>query len=183
MNSTRTPRHFRLTQILAATSLILLGNPAGASELLFPTTEAEIVKALSLAPETTLQVKSLGKGLQAVKTEPPKVGALIHFDTNSATIKTESYPLLREYANALQGSLTDVVLEIAGHTDSQGSEEYNKGLSIRRAQKVKEFLVLAYQIDAHRLTIKSYGESQPIAPNTTLEGREQNRRVEFIRVR
>jgi len=98
---------------------LLLTNTVLANELVFPTTEAEIVQALSSSP---FQRKSMGpdKGLADIIDDNPKVGALIHFDFDSATIKEESYPLLREYAKALKGGLAETVLEIAGHTDNEG---------------------------------------------------------------
>ena len=74
----------------------------------------------------------------------------------------------------------DVKVEIAGHTDSVGTDEYNMGLSLRRAESVRNYLV-DKGIPADRLTIRGYGESQPVADNATAEGRFQNRRVELIR--
>jgi OOP family OmpA-OmpF porin len=71
---------------------------------------------------------------------------------------------------------------IEGHTDSMGSEEYNQGLSERRAQAVEKYIE-EHGIDADRYTIKGYGESNPIASNDTEEGRQENRRVELRRVR
>lgn len=161
---------------LIVTSLLLI-NSSWAAELYFPTTEAEIVQALTAAK---FQKKGFGpKGYYDVKQDTPKVGALIHFDFDSATIKPESYPLLREYANAFTGGLAAARIEIGGHTDSEGSEDYNQDLSIRRAQSVKDFLVLSYGITDSRLTIKGYGENLAIDTNTTETGRAKNRRVEF----
>lgn len=113
----------------------------------------------------------------------PKVGALVLFDFNSTKIKPESQALLREYGKALQGALANTVLVVAGHTDSKGTEIYNLGLSRRRAEAVKNFLVSNFQIDERRLLIKPYGEHKPIESNETEQGRAQNRRVEFIRIR
>lgn len=114
--------------------------------------------------------------------EAPKVAALILFDYNSAVIKAESIPLLQEYGKALRGDLKDIVLVVAGHTDSVGSDGYNLVLSERRAKSVKNFLVAGYHVDEKRLIVKPYGERKPIETNTTPEGQAQNRRVEFIRV-
>jgi OmpA-OmpF porin, OOP family len=69
-------------------------------------------------------------------------------------------------------------VEIAGHTDSIGTDEYNQGLSQRRVDSVREYLV-AKGVDGTKLTAKGYGESQPIADNATAEGRARNRRVEL----
>ena len=162
------------------TSLLLI-NSSWAAELYFPSTEAEIVQALTAAK---LQRKGFGpKGFYDVQQDTvPRVGALIHFDFDSATIKTESYPLLREYANAFTGDLAAARIEIAGHTDSRGSEDYNRDLSTRRAEAVKKFLVFSYGINDSRLTINGHGENLPIDTNTTEPGRALNRRVEFARI-
>ena len=68
-------------------------------------------------------------------------------------------------------------IRVEGHTDSQGSETYNKTLSFKRAQAVKRYLV-SQGIAAQRIEVMGYGESQPVADNTTPEGRQLNRRVE-----
>ena len=73
----------------------------------------------------------------------------------------------------------DLSMEIAAHTDNMGSFEYNMNLSQRRAQSMVDYLV-ERGIAAERLIGKGYGESRPIASNTTEEGKMLNRRVEFI---
>jgi len=70
-------------------------------------------------------------------------------------------------------------IEIQGHTDSRGTDEYNMGLSIRRAEAVKTYLQ-NQGIDASRMTTKGFGESAPAYSNDTQEGMAQNRRVEFL---
>jgi len=169
--------------------LLLIGgfNSAWAeTSLPFPTTETDIVKALTPKPisKSKRDKKGFGsdvKGVKAIRNDSPKMGALILFDFDSAIIKPESYSLLREFANALQGGLSDVQIEIRGHTDNIGSESYNLVLSEQRAQAVKVFLVSVYGIATHRLTIQANGESQPIEPNDTEPERMMNRRVEFVR--
>ena len=71
-----------------------------------------------------------------------------------------------------------LMVEVAGHTDSVGAESYNQSLSERRAKAVKSYLV-ERGIDADRLTVRGYGESEPVADNATKEGRAENRRVEL----
>jgi outer membrane protein OmpA-like peptidoglycan-associated protein len=156
--------------------------------LLFPTTAEGIIQELSVKPSIpALQKGTRGLGGivddEATLTKLPKVGALILFDFDSAAIKAESLPLLREFATAFQSdTLKDAVLIVAGHTDSKGSDEYNLDLSRRRADAVKKFLVSEYQIADNRLIVKPYGEHKPIESNETSEGRSKNRRVEFIRI-
>ena len=70
-------------------------------------------------------------------------------------------------------------VEVAGHTDSIGTDSYNMGLSLRRANAVRDYLI-SKGIAAENLTAKGYGESQPVADNQTAAGRFKNRRVELV---
>lgn len=101
----------------------------------------------------------------------------VNFEFNSAELTEGSYPILYgavQYLNQHK----DLRIEIQGHTDNIGSDEYNQRLSERRAETVRNYLV-AQGIDPNRLTTKGYGESVPIADNNTPEGRALNRRIEF----
>ncbi|MFO7640251.1 MAG: OmpA family protein [Candidatus Competibacteraceae bacterium] len=112
----------------------------------------------------------------------PKVAALIHFDVNSARIRSDAYKLLNEYVKALNSAaLADAVLVIAGHTDSTGSREYNLSLSRERARSVRDYLI-SRGIAPDRLIARGYGPDHPVASNATVAGRDLNRRSEFIRV-
>jgi len=71
--------------------------------------------------------------------------------------------------------------EIEGHTDNVGSAASNLALSDRRAAAVRQILVDTYKIDGNRLTTMGFGDTVPAAPNTTPEGRQQNRRVELVK--
>ena len=102
----------------------------------------------------------------------------VEFDLNKATIKPVSDPLLDQVAKILKDHPELTKIEVQGHTDSQGPGLYNKQLSQRRADAVKEALV-SRNVDAGRLTSKGFGEDVPIASNDTEEGRAQNRRVQF----
>ncbi|EKF75028.1 OmpA family protein [Alcanivorax hongdengensis A-11-3] len=101
----------------------------------------------------------------------------IGFELNSAKITASSRPTLDRMADSLK-SQTDFNVEIAGHTDSTGSAEYNEGLSDRRAQSVRQYLI-DQGVAADRLTAKGYGELEPVASNDTASGRAMNRRVEL----
>jgi OOP family OmpA-OmpF porin len=72
----------------------------------------------------------------------------------------------------------DLIIEIAGHTDSQGGDDYNQGLSERRAQAVLDYFV-SHGVNPGNITVRGYGESEPVADNSTREGRAANRRVEL----
>lgn len=101
----------------------------------------------------------------------------IFYDFDKATLRTESTAELERLIKLLT-DLPNMKIEISGHTDSKGSDEYNKKLSQLRAQSVVDYLVQK-GIDKNRLTAKGYGESKPIASNDTEEGMQLNRRTEF----
>jgi OOP family OmpA-OmpF porin len=101
----------------------------------------------------------------------------IFFDVNSATVKSEAYPMLDEAATVLRNN-PDLNVEIQGHTDNTGPAEYNLMLSQKRAESAMNYLV-DKGVDPARLTAKGYGFEQPVASNDTKEGRAKNRRVEF----
>lgn len=101
----------------------------------------------------------------------------VTFAFDSAEIDGDAVGILDAAVAALgEAPAADVI--VAGHTDSIGSEAYNQQLSERRATSVRNFLV-GRGIEADRLTVRAYGESQPVADNATAEGRAQNRRVEL----
>jgi outer membrane protein OmpA-like peptidoglycan-associated protein len=101
----------------------------------------------------------------------------IFFDYDKSTLKEESYPELNRVVTFLADNPT-VEIEISGHTDARGSEEYNLKLSHDRSRSVVEYLI-SQGITTNRLTYRGYGESVPLATNDTEEGMEMNRRVEF----
>ncbi len=102
----------------------------------------------------------------------------IFFEFAKATLKEESFPELKRVVMFMTDN-PKVEIELAGHTDNVGSDQFNLVLSKDRAQAVADYLIENY-IDTKRLIVKGYGESQPIAFNTTDEGRQRNRRVMFI---
>ncbi len=103
----------------------------------------------------------------------------IQFETGKAVIKPESFGLVDEITAAVRDTAAIKKLSIEGHTDDVGSDKYNQKLSDQRAAAVRTYLI-EKGIEAGRLVSKGWGEAKPIGDNTTEEGREQNRRVEFI---
>lgn len=101
----------------------------------------------------------------------------IYFDTAQATLKPESEATLRQVLGVLQED-PELRLVIAGHTDSEGGDDYNQGLSERRAESVVRWLV-DQGVSAPRLSAEGHGESRPVADNASAEGRALNRRVEL----
>lgn len=100
----------------------------------------------------------------------------ILFDNDKSNIKQQYYPEVKQVADFMSRH-PEVTATIEGHTDSNASDAYNVALSQRRVDAVKRLLIDTYGIDASRLNSVGYGESRPIATNSTPEGRQQNRRV------
>lgn len=105
----------------------------------------------------------------------------IYFDTDKTVLKPESFVELNKVVEFLKSN-AHVEIEISGHTDSQGSDQYNINLSQGRSQAVVDYIV-SQGIDRERLTAHGYGESKPIDTNDTDAGRANNRRVEFTVVK
>ncbi len=102
----------------------------------------------------------------------------VQFDYDSYRIRKNSYPDLDRIINLLNNTPANII--VAGHTCDIGTESYNLILSKSRAKAVYEYLV-QHGVDPDKLEITSYGEERPLESNDTLEGKERNRRVEFIR--
>ncbi|MCU0323823.1 MAG: OmpA family protein [Spirosomaceae bacterium] len=113
-------------------------------------------------------------------TEGKLVTRGILFDVNSDKIKAESYGVLKEIGTVLKEN-PDVKVRIIGHTDSDGDEAKNLDLSKRRAASVKNALSTEFGIEAARMETDGKGETQPSDPNTTPQGKANNRRVEFVK--
>lgn len=105
----------------------------------------------------------------------------ILFDVASDKIKPESAGVLKEIASVLKENAA-VKVKIVGHTDSDGDDAKNLELSKRRAAAVKAALEKEHGIEAGRLQTDGFGETKPVGPNTSKEGKAQNRRVEFIKI-
>lgn len=101
----------------------------------------------------------------------------VNFEFNSAQLTADSTAILDSAASVLANN-PGLNVEVAGHTDSSGPAAYNKGLSDRRANAVRDYLI-AHGASASQLTANGYGESQPVADNGTRAGRKENRRVEL----
>lgn len=102
----------------------------------------------------------------------------VNFEFDKATLSQEDIAIIDRDVATLE-KWSNVNVEIAGHTDSRGSDEYNVGLSQRRAEAVRNYLI-SKGVAAERLSAKGYGESRPVADNATDEGRLMNRRVELV---
>lgn len=117
--------------------------------------------------------------IQVAKIEPDATIQLnnIFFDFDQSTLKSESFPELNRIVD-LMGERGTLEVEISGHADATGPEEYNMGLSERRAKSVVRYLT-DKGVGKDRIKVTYYGETKPIESNETKEGRKKNRRVEF----
>jgi outer membrane protein OmpA-like peptidoglycan-associated protein len=115
-----------------------------------------------------------------IKLEGSQVRILqqVHFQTASAVILADSFPMLQEIVNLLKANPSIKKMMIEGHTDSDGPAPYNLKLSDQRAASVRAWLV-QHGVEANRLDSHGYGEEKPIDDNNTAKGRAANRRVEF----
>ena len=101
------------------------------------------------------------------------------FEFNKATLKPEGQAKLAEFAAQIKAAGQDKdPLTAVGHTDSRGSDDYNLRLSLARARSVKAYLV-SQGLDAQIFSTEGRGETEPVADNTTEEGRARNRRVDI----
>lgn len=105
----------------------------------------------------------------------------IFFDTGKSELRPESGPELDRLVTTLNET-PKMVIEVRGHTDNTGSNEINAKLSQDRADSVREYFI-SKGIEPDRVASKGFGESKPVATNDTDEGRQKNRRVEFVIVR
>ena len=101
----------------------------------------------------------------------------LNFDSGKATLKSEDYPLLSDVYKAAR-MFPDRKIRVVGHTDSTGSAEFNQRLSQARAEAVSQFMEKGLGVPSERIEVQGAGESNPIAPNNTPEGRKMNRRIE-----
>lgn len=111
------------------------------------------------------------KEQQAFKFQP------IYFDHDKSEIKPEFYAYLNKMARVLDG-IHDLRVEITGHTDAVGTDQYNIGLSERRAEAIRDYFK-KQGIEAEKLEIDFKGKRQPIDTNSTKAGKQRNRRVDF----
>lgn len=101
----------------------------------------------------------------------------VTFPTNGDQLNASFYPVLGSVVKVLE-KYKQTLVDVSGHTDSDGADDYNLALSQRRANSVASYLV-SQGVLSGRLMVTGYGESRPIAPNTTAAGKAENRRVEI----
>jgi outer membrane protein OmpA-like peptidoglycan-associated protein len=151
-------------------------NPADAARA---AEEQKAIDTLRQGQRTRSLTSSQREQVAAVAKEKPKVDLEVYFDYNSATISAQAIPSLTTLGNVLSNpDLKGSLFMIAGHTDAKGGENYNLGLSERRAEAVKRYLIEKFNISPESLTSVGYGKEQlkdkddPFAP--------ENRRVQVV---
>ncbi len=142
-------------------------------------TESAVETALQRKTPKQEENKQLAVGSkQSIEIPKPTILKYLFFEKNSARILPESEDQLIMLADILMAA-EGTMVEISGHTDESGTEDGNQKLSLSRAQAVVNFMVML-DIAPERMTYKGYGSSRPLADNKTEEGRNKNRRVEFM---
>jgi len=147
------------------------------------TEKARQAAAKAEAEKAQLRAQLLDQLNSILQTRDSARGLIVNmsdvlFDTGSSTLK----PGAREKLAKISGILLahrGLILQIEGHTDSVGSEEFNQQLSERRADSVRDYLA-EEGVPASTMTAKGFGKMQPVATNDTPEGRQRNRRVELV---
>jgi outer membrane protein OmpA-like peptidoglycan-associated protein len=145
--------------------------------------EREAAAARMEADTARMQTAAIQAELEAMKARPTDRGLVLTlgdvlFETGKADLKAGAVAELDELAKFL-AKYPDRTVAIEGHTDSVGSDDFNVGLSQRRAESVRSYL-MRQGVDRSRVTTQGMGESVPVASNDTAGGRQQNRRVEII---
>jgi outer membrane protein OmpA-like peptidoglycan-associated protein len=108
---------------------------------------------------------------------PVRVELDVKFDFDKSVVKADSHADIKSLADFMK-QYPQTTTTVEGHTDAIGSDDYNQGLSERRASAVRDVLVEQHGIDVNRVSAVGYGESRPVADNDSESGRAINRRVE-----
>jgi outer membrane protein OmpA-like peptidoglycan-associated protein len=144
-------------------------------------------EARGVADEATAAATAVGGRVDAVATEVAATRRLIYtvtlsedqgnFSFGRAELPDAARTRVDQMIDQLKANPQNIYIEIEGHTDNVGSEDVNERLGLERAEAVKRYLYEQHQVPLHKINVISYGESKPVAPNNTRDGRAQNRRV------
>ena len=184
-NATKTQKGAAIGGAAGAVGGTIIGKAAGNKTL------GTIIGAIVGGSAGAIIGNDMDKQAKEIQTQVPgakveRVGEGIKVEFNEKILFAFSKSDLSDSAKMNLNNLATILknnpntnIEIQGHTDSRGTEEYNMGLSLRRADAVRDYLI-SQDIDAARMTVKGYGETAPAYSNDTPEGMAQNRRVEFL---
>ena len=157
---------------------------AEADRTLLSTQEADRLRLKAEAEKAELRAQLLSQFSLILDTRDTARGLIINmsdvlFDTAKFSLRPSARERLAKVAGILLGH-PGLKLEVEGHTDSVGGEEYNQRLSEQRAGSVRDYLILQGMTEMNSTPAKGFGKSQPVATNDTAAGRQLNRRVELI---
>ena len=143
-------------------------------------TQEDMISGLTPSVQAT-RTRGIETRTRGIQTGLSTIALKIHFDFDSARILPAALPMLSQLGQALQSSqLAPYRIQIEGHTDSIGGLGYNQNLSQWRAESVKRYLTQNFGIVPDRLVAVGRGEAEPVYDNRLPQGREKNRRAEFV---
>lgn len=150
--------------------------PAAAAAVVADADGDGVPDSRDACPDTPRNYAVDERGCPIMLDEVARIDLTVQFDFDQSVVKPEFFEDIRRVADFLAAN-DDVVAVVEGHTDSAGSDEYNQGLSERRAAAVRQVLIERFGVSAARVTSVGFGESRPVTSNASAEGRAQNRRV------
>ena len=155
--------------------ILYIGDPQGMDQFV---TEVFLTKVMKKPVEVKPVMKKPVEVKPVMKKPVEKISMTLHFefDFDKAVVRPEAHDDATKIADALK-KFPGAKALLEGYTDNVGAEKYNMGLSRRRAESVKMYLVEKFNIDAARVSTVGYGESNPVATNDTPAGQQMNRRV------
>lgn len=171
---------FKNYSVSVAAGLLAFYLPACKAKKAITKPEPPVVVVKKIVPEEKkpeTAVAPVVKDVPPVVAKPDYNFSNLQFEFDSAILKTSSYPTLDRVASAMKMDAS-VKFILKGYSSAEGTPEHNLLLSEERANSVKTYLLNA-GVDASQLSSKGYGESNPVTPNTTEEGKALNRRVEI----
>lgn len=169
------------TDVLVMAGLNFWLGDVGSDEPVVAAAEADsdgdgVVDSRDRCPNTPAGTRVDADGCELPVVQVASIKLMVNFAFDSTVVQEQYFADLGELAEFLN-RFQDLDVDVEGHTDSVGPDDYNQGLSQRRAQAVVDLLVNEYGIAPSRLQAKGYGESRPVASNDTEDGRALNRRV------
>ena len=169
------------SKITAMLSVLLVSAPTTAKKITTSNLRDNAMRTTAVEVDGTeieqLEIAKEDKDSNIIVLDANK----LKFDFNSATIKEEYTPILEKLKNYIEAK--NEKISIIGYTDSKGTKEYNRELSLRRAESVEEKLIDLGLSPEKIIETKGNGDNNPIASNDTEEGRSANRRIEVQFVR
>jgi outer membrane protein OmpA-like peptidoglycan-associated protein len=152
----------------------MAGNAAASAANAWDMTKAKLAD-IKFKEVTTPGITVRGDSTYSVYS----IDETVLFDTDKAEIKPTAAASLQQITASIGQRYATQQLRVMGFADSRGDKSYNRELSEKRAEAVKNYLVNTSKIDAARVSVEPMGESQPVASNATAAGRQENRRVEI----